>query len=60
MYRYQEDPRYFAQVGGGAEQVAAAELSERGATDVEPGVRGVHFRADARALYGVEIGRAHV
>lgn len=53
MYRYQEDPRYFAQVGGGIEAVAAAELAELGAADIESGVRGVHFRADVRTLYTV-------
>jgi putative N6-adenine-specific DNA methylase len=53
MHRYQEDPRYFAQVGGGVETTAAAELVALGAEDVEPGVRGVHFRADARTLYTV-------
>jgi putative N6-adenine-specific DNA methylase len=53
MYRYQEDPRYFAQVGGGAEEPTARELADLGCTDVETGVRGVQFRADARVLYRV-------
>lgn len=53
MYRYQDDPRFFAQVGGGVEDVAAAELQALGATDVEAAVRGLHFRADPRALYRV-------
>jgi len=53
MYRYQEDPRYFAQVGGSLEELAAAELRDLECTDVEPGVRGVHFRAEPRVLYRV-------
>ena len=53
MYRYQEDPRYFAQVGGGVEDVAAEELRRLGAIDVEPAVRGVEFRADPPTLYRV-------
>jgi putative N6-adenine-specific DNA methylase len=53
MYRYQEDPRYFAQAAGGLEELAAAELRELECRDVEPGVRGVHFRAEPRALYRV-------
>jgi len=51
MLRYQEDPRYFAQVGSGVEELAAAEFRDLGATDVEPAVRGVSFRADPRTLY---------
>jgi len=53
MYRYQEDPRHFAQVGGGLEEPAAAELRDLGASDVEPAVRGVHFRADPRTAYRI-------
>ena len=53
MYRYQEDPRFFAQVGGSLEELAAAELRDLECTDVEPGVRGVHFRAEPRVLYRV-------
>ncbi len=53
MHRYQEDPRYFAQVGGGVEDAAAVELAQLGARDIEPAVRGVFFRADPHALYGV-------
>lgn len=53
MYRYQEDPRYFAPVGGGIEEYAVQELRDLGATDVEPAVRGVQFRADTPTLYRV-------
>ncbi|MBD3222582.1 class I SAM-dependent RNA methyltransferase [bacterium] len=52
-YRYQDDPRYFAQTGAGVEDLAAAELAELGAGDVEPAVRGVSFRADARTAYRI-------
>ena len=50
---YQRDPRYFAQVGGGAESSAAEELRALGATDLTGGVRGIHFRADAATLYAL-------
>ncbi len=53
MYRYQEDPRYFAQVGGGLEELAAAEIRDLGGRDVEPSVRGVQFRAAPLDLYRV-------
>ena len=51
MFRYQEDPCYFAQVGGGVEEIAAEEFRELGAQDVKPSVRGVQFRADPHTLY---------
>ena len=60
MYRYQEDSRYFAQVGGGVESAAASWLAEAGAVDIVPGVRGVHFGADARTLYGVVYASPHL
>jgi putative N6-adenine-specific DNA methylase len=53
MYCYQEDPRYFAQVGGGIEEPAGVELRESGARDVETAVRGVYFRADPQTLYRI-------
>lgn len=53
MYLYQEDSRYFVQVGGGIEPVVAAYLAEAGVSDIEPGVRGAHFRADRRTLYTI-------
>ncbi len=53
MYRYQEDPRYFAQVAGGLEELAVTEVRDLGGLDVEPGVRGVNFRADPRELYRI-------
>lgn len=53
---YQREPRFFAQVGGGAEKAAAAELQALGATDIEEGVRGIHFGAAPPALYAMVYG----
>ncbi len=52
-HSYQEQGRYFAQVGGGAEAAAADELRDLGATDLENGVRGIHFRATPEVSYRV-------
>ncbi len=51
MFQYQQTPYFFAQVAGGLEEEAARELTELGARDVKPAYRGVHFEADAAALY---------
>lgn len=51
--QYQREGRFFAQVGGGAEPAAAAELRALGAEDLEEGVRGIHFRAAPPALYAI-------
>ncbi len=59
MYRYQDDPRHFAPVAAGLEDLAAAELQALGAGDVQTAVRGVHFRAEPRTLYHV-IYAAHL
>jgi putative N6-adenine-specific DNA methylase len=50
---YQREQRFFAQVGGGAEKAAADELRALGATDLEEGVRGIHFGAPPQALYAI-------
>ena len=52
-YIYQEYSRYFAQVAHPIEQLAAEELEELGATEVEPAYRGVHFDATPEVLYGI-------
>jgi len=52
-YLYQEHQRYFAQVAHPIEELAGEELAELGATDIEPGYRGVHFKADALTLYSI-------
>lgn len=53
MYKYQEYPRFFAQIAGGSEELGAAELQELGATDTSPAYRGVYFNADHEALYRI-------
>ncbi|NQW26260.1 MAG: class I SAM-dependent RNA methyltransferase, partial [Cryomorphaceae bacterium] len=52
-YLYQEHQRYFAQVAHPIEELAGEELAELGAYDIEPGYRGVHFRADPLTLYTI-------
>ena len=53
MYFYQRHKQFFAQVAGGLEKIAAAELRELGATDLEVITRGIHFRADLLSLYRI-------
>jgi putative N6-adenine-specific DNA methylase len=53
MHLYQQQQRYFAPVTSGAETVAASELRALGATDLEGGVRGVHFTATVPVLYRI-------
>jgi len=53
MYKYQEYPRFFAQVAGGMEDVGAEELTELGARTVATAYRGCYFEAEAATLYGI-------
>ncbi len=53
MFQYQDSRRYFAQVAEGFEEGAARELADLGAQRVEPGFRGLYFRADPGTLYAV-------
>ncbi|MBL7179706.1 MAG: class I SAM-dependent RNA methyltransferase [Desulfobacterales bacterium] len=53
MFKYQKTNRYFAQLPGGFETLAAAELEDLGASRLEPGFRGIHFSADHAALYAI-------
>ncbi len=53
MYLYQSEPRYFAQVPDGAEDVAAGELAALGAVDIKAGYRGLYFGAEPRVLYAI-------
>jgi putative N6-adenine-specific DNA methylase len=46
---------YFATVARGLESLAAAELSEIGATDIVPGFCGVSFQGDLELLYRVNL-----
>ena len=53
MYKYQEHPRYFAQVAGGLEEVGSAEITGLGAREVAPAYRGLYFDADPATLYRI-------
>lgn len=53
MYKYQEHPRYFAQVAGGLEEIGSAEIASLGAKEVAPAYRGLYFDADAATLYRI-------
>lgn len=53
MLQYQKSSRYVAQVGGGMEEIAAAELVELGAQEVNPGYRVIDFGADRETLYRI-------
>jgi putative N6-adenine-specific DNA methylase len=46
---------YFATVARGLENLAAAELTEMGATDIVPGFCGVSFSGDRELLYRVNL-----
>jgi putative N6-adenine-specific DNA methylase len=52
-FLYQENQQYFAQCGRGIEELTGEELTELGATGVEPTYRGVHFNATPGALYAI-------
>jgi putative N6-adenine-specific DNA methylase len=47
--------KYFATVARGLESLAAAELTEIGATEIVPGFCGVSFQGDRELLYRVNI-----
>lgn len=53
MYKYQEYPRFFAQIAGGSEDIGAEELQELGAAETATAYRGVYFNADLAALYRI-------
>ncbi|HUU05203.1 MAG TPA: THUMP domain-containing protein [Patescibacteria group bacterium] len=53
MFAYQNDGRFFAQAGRGFEELAAAELTELGALDIEISGGGLYFRCDAAGLYRI-------
>ncbi len=53
MYKYQEFPRYFAQIAGGSEALGAAELSGLGASETSEAYRGAYFNADHETLYRI-------
>ena len=53
MYQYQQRNQYFAQIAGGFEEVAEAELKKLGARSIRPDYRGFHFKADPETLYNI-------
>ncbi len=53
MFSYQKNNRFFAQIADGFTEAAATELSELGASQIEPVYRGLHFNAAPRALYRI-------
>ncbi len=50
-FQYQQYNQYFCQIGHGLEDLAAEELDELGAGDIQVQHRGVHFSGDHRILY---------
>lgn len=52
-YSYQQNQRFFAQVAGGIEALAAEELAELGASDISERYRGLFFTADFETLYRI-------
>lgn len=53
MLQYQQNPRYFAQVAGGLEELGQVELTELGASEVLEAYRGIYFNADPATLYRI-------
>ncbi len=53
MFEYQKYGRYFAQCAHAMEELAAAELTELGATQTHPAYRGLYFEAGPAALYRI-------
>lgn len=53
MFQYQKQNRYFAQIAGGFEELAEAELKKLGARSIRPDYRGFHFKADPETLYRI-------
>ena len=50
---YQRNKEFFAQVAGGLEEIAAAELKALGATDLRVVTRGVAFCASLQDLFRI-------
>ncbi|MFO7609962.1 MAG: THUMP domain-containing protein [Candidatus Krumholzibacteriia bacterium] len=53
MFLYQAQGEFFAQVAGGLEELAAAELRALGADEVRVLPRGLEFRCDRETLYRI-------
>lgn len=52
-FEYQVNPRFFAQIAGGMEEMGVEELTELGAANVEPAYRGMYFTAGPETLYRI-------
>ena len=53
MFSYQKNNRFFAQIADGFSAAATAELSELGASQIDPVYRGLHFSANPKTLYRI-------
>jgi putative N6-adenine-specific DNA methylase len=53
VFAYQTDQTYFAQIAEGIEELGAEEIRRLGAATVRPSFCGLHFEADAAALYRI-------
>ncbi|MCD6185701.1 MAG: class I SAM-dependent RNA methyltransferase [Deltaproteobacteria bacterium] len=53
LFLYQKTGRYFAQIPGEFESLAAKELESLGAVQLKHGYRGIHFSADQAVLYAI-------
>jgi putative N6-adenine-specific DNA methylase len=53
MFQYQQRNQYFAQIAGGFEELAEAELKELGAKNIIAAYRGFHFEATPEVLYRI-------
>lgn len=52
-FKYQQDSRYFAQIADDLTTEGVKELSELGATAVEPAFRGIYFNAEKSVFYRI-------
>jgi len=53
MFQYQQHNQYFAQIAGGFEELAEAELKSLGAKEIRADYRGFHFSASLETLYRI-------
>ncbi len=55
-FQYQRTDTYFAQVASGLEELAVAEVTALGATQIKQRFRGFYFSADQATLYRINYG----
>jgi len=60
MYFYQKSNRYFAQVADDTKQLAASELRDLGAKNIDLSYRGLYFNAEQKELYRINLQSALV